>query len=78
MKRSQWFAAGIISSLFLIGSICLYSSQSPGDDLLNPQSMDFLLWAGAFFSYFTLCGIYSMTALICFVCGFLEKKEEKK
>lgn len=75
MKRKQWFAAGAISVLFLIWNLYEYSLPfTEGPSEVN----NLILWSVPMAANAIKIQIFSMTALICFVCGFMENKEEKK
>jgi hypothetical protein len=77
MQRKQWFAAGMVALLFL--ALNMYKiSQSYGEGGPSPTGDEFVLWVVPTVSAWSQIEIFGMVALICFVCGFLEKKEEKK
>ena len=89
MNRKQWFASGIIACMFLYWCYVLYvqvggdfnryvDNHWKGDNkdlgyLIQVAFTDILL-----FNVYAFFGLAVMIALICFICGVLEKKKEKK
>jgi hypothetical protein len=72
MMRRQWFAAGVISLLAFLTNLFYYWDFSrAGRDFLGE-------WIAVMPLLFVGAQIFGVMTLIFFVCGFMERKEEKK